>query len=73
MKKNILKTFYFIIVIGLILFITGCGIDINLDPYKDGKTPENDFTLNNLLSNNMIIQQNNQSVNDYFRYFSAFF
>lgn len=58
MKKNILKTFYFAITICLILLITGCGFNINLDPYKNGKKPENDFTLNEILNNNMIIQQN---------------
>lgn len=60
MRSKALKTCYFILSLFFIFFISGCGININLDPYKDGKTPENDFTLSNFLNNNMILQQDKE-------------
>ncbi len=57
MIKELIKKVRFIVLIGLLITLCGCRIDIN-DKYGDGKVPENDFTITDYITSNMVLQQN---------------
>ena len=45
MSKKLVKFFILLICFIFSITLVSCGLDIDIDPYKDGIEPKNDFTI----------------------------